>query len=133
MFSDTKAFSSFSVNDLEKARKFYGDTLGLKVSDVEMADMPREYRPLSLQAGGGNGIMIYPKPNHEPATFTVLNFRVPDIEKAVDELARRGVRFEQYEGEIRTDARGIHRGDAGPQIAWFRDPAGNVLSVIQES
>lgn len=132
MLSDTRAFSSFSVDDLEKARNFYGDTLGLKISDVEMRDMPREYWPLALQAGGGNDVMIYPKPDHKPATFTVLNFPVADIEKAVDELYRRGVRFEQYEGDIKTDDKGIHRG-GGPMIAWFRDPSGNVLSVLEES
>lgn len=131
MLSDTKAFSSFSVDDLRQAKAFYGDTLGLKVSDVEMTGVPREYWPLSVQAGGGNDVMIYPKPDHTPATFTVLNFPVPDIEKAVEDLAQRGVRFEQYKGDIETDAKGIHR-SGGPLIAWFKDPAGNVLSVIEE-
>ncbi|HEX6927819.1 MAG TPA: VOC family protein [Gammaproteobacteria bacterium] len=131
MFRETRAFSSFSVNDLEKAKAFYRDTLGLDVSDVEMKDMPKEYRPLALHVAGGNDVLIYGKPDHEPATFTVLNFPVPDIAKAVDELTRRGVRFEQYDGDIRTDEKGIHRG-GGPLIAWFRDPAGNVLSVLEE-
>lgn len=131
MFDNNRAFSSFSVNDLEKAKAFYGDVLGLGISDVKMDDMPKEYWPLSLHVGGGNDVLIYPKPNHEPATFTVLNFPVPDIEKAVDELSARGVRFEHYEGDIETDAKGIHR-SGGPLIAWFRDPAGNVLSVIEE-
>lgn len=131
MLDDTKAFSSFSVDDLQKARTFYGDTLGLEITDVEMQDMPKEYRPLSLKAGGGTGVLIYPKPNHEPATFTVLNFPVSDIEAVVDALSERGVRFERYEGDIETDEKGIHR-NGGPLIAWFKDPAGNVLSVIEE-
>lgn len=131
MFTSTRAFSSFSVDDLAKAKAFYGETLGMKISYVEMDDMPEEYRPLALQAGGGNPVMIYPKPNHEPATYTVLNFPVDDIDKAVDELARRGVRFEQYDGDIATDEKGIHRGD-GPLIAWFKDPAGNILSVLED-
>lgn len=132
MFKDTKAFSSFSVDDLDRAKTFYGETLGLEVRPVEMPDMPAGYAPLSLQIAGGNSVLVYPKPNHEPATFTVLNFPVSDIDRAVDELAARGVRFEQYDGEIGTDAKGIHRG-GGPLIAWFRDPAGNILSVLQEN
>ena len=123
MFKDTKAFSSFSVNDLPKAKEFYGQTLGLEVSKM----------PEGLQlkiAGGGMGF-IYPKPNHIAATFTVLNFPVDDIEIAVDELAKRGVHFENYEGELKTDGKGIHRGKEGPIIAWFKDPAGNTLSVLQ--
>jgi len=131
MFEHTKAFSGFSVDNIDKAKAFYGETLGMDVSIVDMKDMPKEFRPLSLHVDGGNDILVYPKPNHEPATFTVLNFPVDDIEAAVDELGRRGVRFEQYEGDIATDKKGIHR-NGGPLIAWFKDPAGNVLSVIQE-
>jgi len=124
MFKDTKAFSSFSVNDLPKAREFYGQTLGLEVSETPEG--------LQLKIAGGGMVFIYPKPNHTPATFTVLNFPVDDIETAVEELAKRGVRFESYEGEIKTDEKGIHRVKEGPMIAWFKDPAGNILSVLQE-
>ncbi|HEX9986222.1 MAG TPA: VOC family protein [Thermoanaerobaculia bacterium] len=122
MFGNTRAFSGFSVDDLDKARKFYTETLGLKVVDNPMG-------LLELHIAGGIPILIYPKPNHEPATFTILNFPVPDIDAAVDELTRRGVRFEQYK-ELETDEKGISRGE--PQIAWFKDPAGNILSVIGE-
>lgn len=131
MFRQTRAFSGFSVDDIAKAKAFYGKTLGMEVSEVEMDDMPDEYRPLALHVAGGNDILIYPKPNHVPATYTVLNFPVPDVEKAVDELVKRGIRFEQYEGDIKTDAKGIHH-DGGPVIAWFKDPAGNILSVLEE-
>lgn len=125
MFKNTKAFSGFSVNDLQGARKFYGQTLGLDVSEGEMGT-------LDLEIAGGCHILIYPKPNHVPATFTILNFPVDNIEAAVDELTKRGVSFEQYdEPEIKTDAKGIHRGDEGPNIAWFKDPAGNILSVLE--
>lgn len=136
MLRNSKAFSSFSSNDLDKAKAFYDDVLGLDVALLEMEGMPQEYWPLSVQAGqagksgGAVDVMIYPKPDHEPATFTVLNFLVDDIDATVDELASRGVRFEQYRGDIETDAKGIHRG--GPQIAWFKDPAGNILAVIEE-
>ena len=130
MFKETKAFSGFSVDDLEKAKTFYGETLGMDVVTVDM-DMPEEHRPLSLRIARDTNVLIYPKPNHSPATFTVLNFPVDDIDAAVDELTRRGVRFEQYDGDIRTDAKGIHRG--GPLIAWFKDPAGNILSVLEEN
>jgi predicted enzyme related to lactoylglutathione lyase len=124
MFKDTKAFSGFSVNDLPKAKEFYGQTLGLEVSE-----MPEG---LQLKIAGGRQVFIYPKPNHAPATFTVLNFLVDDIDAAVDALAKRGVRFESYEGDIQTDEKGIHRGKEGPMIAWFKDPAGNILSVLQD-
>ncbi len=123
MFKDAKAFSSFSVNNLEKAKEFYGQTLGLEVSGTPEG--------LQLNLVGGGMVFIYPKPNHTPATFTVLNFPVGDIEAAVDELTKRGVRFESYEGELKTDEKGIHRGQEGPIIAWFKDPAGNTLSVLQ--
>ncbi len=125
MFKDTKAFSSFSVNDLEEAKAFYGQTLGLGVSE-----MPEG---LQLSIAGGGMIFIYAKPNHTPATFTVLNFPVADIDAAVNELTKRGVRFESYKGDIQTDEKGIHRGKEGPMIAWFKDPAGNTLSVLQDS
>jgi len=124
MLGDSKAFSGFSVDDPEKARRFYEDTLGLRVDDVEMEGLMR------LHLGGGADVLVYPKPNHTPATFTVLNFPVPDVEQAVDQLAARGVRFEHYENPP-TDEKGIMR-EGGPLIAWFTDPAGNVFSVIQQ-
>ena len=124
MFKDTKAFSGFSVDDLKKAQKFYGQTLGLEVTQAH--DL------LILRIAGGGNIIIYTKPNHTPATYTILNFPVEDIEQAVDELTRRGVRFEHYDQkELKTDEKGIHRGE-GPLIAWFKDPAGNILSVLEE-
>jgi catechol 2,3-dioxygenase-like lactoylglutathione lyase family enzyme len=124
MFQDTEAFSSFAVNDLARASQFYGETLGLRVTE-EDPGMPL----LQLHVGGGQPVLLYPKPDHEPASFTVLNFPVDDVEAAVDELAGRGVEFERYEGAPQ-DEKGIMRGN-GPDIAWFRDPAGNVLSVIK--
>lgn len=125
MLKDTKAFSGFSVNDLQKAKEFYGQTLGLDVTEANGL--------LQLQIAGGTTILIYPKENHTPATFTILNFPVDNIEQAVDELTRRGVHFEHYnEGELVTDAKGISR-DGGPSIAWFKDPAGNILSVLEAS
>jgi len=121
MLETSKAFSSFSVDDLQRAKEFYGRTLGLKISES----------PEGLELHPGEArVFIYPKPNHKPATFTVLNFQVNDIEAAVDELTKSGVRFEKYEGEIKTDEKGIHR-NGGPSIAWFKDPAGNILSVLQ--
>ena len=121
-FKNTKAFSSFSVNDLEEAKKFYGQILGLEVSESEEG--------LNLQIKGGNDVFIYPKPDHTPATFTVLNFVVDDVDKAVDELAKMGIRFQIYdEGELKTDRRGVFQGK--PKIAWFRDPAGNFLSILE--
>jgi catechol 2,3-dioxygenase-like lactoylglutathione lyase family enzyme len=123
MFKEAKSFSSFSVNDLEKAKEFYGQTLGLDVSESEEG--------LELHARG-NTVFLYPKPNHTPASFTVLNFRVDDIEEAVDELTGLGVSLERYNlPDIKTDERGIFRGP-GPVIAWFKDPAGNILSVVEE-
>ena len=122
MFKNTKAFSGFSVNDLQKAKQFYGDTLGLEVS---------ENMGLELHIAGGNNIFVYPKPNHTPATFTILNFPVDNIEKAVEELRKKGVIFEKYEDPIKTDENGIFRG-GGPNIAWFKDPAGNILSVLEQ-
>ncbi|HSQ20269.1 MAG TPA: VOC family protein [Blastocatellia bacterium] len=122
MFKDTRAFSGFSVDDLRKAKQFYGQTLGL-----EVAEMPEG---LELHIAGGARVFLYPKPNHTPASFTVLNFPVENIETAVDELTNRGVRFEKYEGDLKTDEKGIFRG-GGPKIAWFKDPAGNILSVLE--
>jgi len=125
MFNYTTAFSGFSVNDIQKAKAFYHETLGLDVSENEMSI-------LELHIGGGNKVIVYPKPNHEPATFTILNFAVADIDKAVDELTAKGIVFEQYGEPIKTDAKGILRGDGrGPDIAWFKDPAGNILSVLK--
>jgi len=123
MLETNKAFSSFSVNDLQKAKEFYGRTLGLEVSESAEG--------LELHPGGNLDVFIYPKPNHTPASFTVLNFLVDDIESAVDELKKTGVRFEKYEGEIKTDEKGIHR-NGGPSIAWFKDPAGNILSLLEK-
>ena len=125
MLTDSPAFSGFAVNDLDAARRFYADTLGLQVTDVpEMGGLMR------LQLGSGTQVLVYAKPDHVPATYTVLNFPVPDVEKAVDELAGRGVQFQRYENPP-TDEKGIMRA-GGPFIAWFRDPAGNILSVLQE-
>jgi predicted enzyme related to lactoylglutathione lyase len=124
MFKQTKAFSGFSVDDTEAARTFYGETLGIDVADGEMGGL------LILKIAGGRDTLIYPKADHEPATFTILNFPVDDVEGTVDALTARGVRFERYEGTpMETDAKGIFR-KGGPLIAWFKDPAGNVLSVI---
>ena len=125
MLKHIQVFSSFSANDIEKAKEFYGTTLGLTVRDNPMG-------VIELHLETGNDIMIYPKPDHEPATFTVLNFKVEDVEKTVDELTAKGVVFEQYEGQIKTDNKGISRDSGGPFIAWFKDPAGNILSVLQE-
>ena len=131
MFESSRTFSSFAVSDIGKAKQFYGETLGLDVQETGMKVDDTVYTLLTLNVTGGNGVLVYPKPDHSPATFTVLNFPVDDIEATVDELVRRGVRFEQYDGDIATDEKGIHR-NGGPLIAWFRDPAGNVLSVIQD-
>jgi len=124
MFKSTKAFSGFSVNDIQKAKEFYGQTLGLEVSESNGL--------LRLHIAGGTKILVYPKPNHTPATFTILNFPVPQIDAAVAQLSERGVRFERYDlPQMKTDEKGISRG-GGPLIAWFKDPAGNILSVIEE-
>jgi catechol 2,3-dioxygenase-like lactoylglutathione lyase family enzyme len=122
MFEHTKAFSGFSVDDIPKAKDFYSQTLGLRVSE--------EHGMLQLHIEGDRDTLIYPKSDHTPATYTILNFPVDDIETTVDELASRGVQFERYPGAEQDD-KGIHRGQ-GPLIAWFRDPAGNILSVIQD-
>jgi len=123
MLGESKAFSGFAADDIQKAKDFYGRTIGLKVSESN--------GPLTLHLAGGNDVFIYPKPNHVPATFTVLNFPVDDVDLAVEELTKRGVRFEIYNlPDIKTDKKGIMRG-SGPTIAWFKDPAGNILSVLQ--
>jgi catechol 2,3-dioxygenase-like lactoylglutathione lyase family enzyme len=121
MLRDSRAFSGFSTNDIEKAREFYRDKLGLNVTEENGA--------VNLHLEGGGVVFIYPKDNHEPATYTVLNFPVKDIGEAVDALARAGIQLERYEG-IDQDEKGIARGD-GPSIAWFKDPAGNILSVLE--
>lgn len=123
MFAEIKAFSSFAVDDLAKAREFYEGMLGLNVSS------PMEEMLLSLDHPGGQSTMLYLKPDFIPATYTVLNFPVDDLDAAVDELASRGVEFERYDG-MEQDEKGISRADGGPPIAWFKDPAGNVLSVL---
>ena len=124
MLTQSPAFSGFSVNNIAKAQDFYGRVLGLQVS--------QEHGMLSIRLGSGATVLAYPKSNHQAASFTILNFPVTDVDKAVDELTKRGVRFEQYDlPEIKTDAKGVMRGN-GPTIAWFKDPAGNILSVLDE-
>jgi predicted enzyme related to lactoylglutathione lyase len=123
MLTDSKAFSGFAVNDIKQAKDFYSRALGLKVSESNGM--------LHLQLAGGAEVLVYPKPNHTPATFTILNFPVDDVDQAVAELTKRGVRFETYNlPGLKTDDKGIHRGGR-PVIAWFKDPAGNILSVLQ--
>jgi predicted enzyme related to lactoylglutathione lyase len=125
MLEESKAFSGFSSNDIPEAKDFYGQTLGLEVSE--------DYGLLTLHLAGGNNVLIYPKPSHVPATFTVLNFPVKNVDQAVDELKKRGVRFEIYNlPDLKTDEKGIMRGK-GPTIAWFKDPSGNILSVLEAS
>jgi catechol 2,3-dioxygenase-like lactoylglutathione lyase family enzyme len=124
--SFSEAFSSFSVDDLKKAKEFYREKLGVDVKEQEEG--------LKLTFDGGNNVFIYPKDDHKPATFTVLNFPVDDIDTAVDKLAGLGVKFESYKGELETDKKGIFRGGdkgMGPNIAWFKDPAGNFLSILE--
>ena len=124
MLQNSKAFSGFAVDDLQKAKEFYGRILGLNVSE--------SHGLLHLHLAGGCTVLVYPKANHSPATFTILNFPVNDVDVAVDELTKRGVRFEIYdEGGLKTDNRGVFRG-RGPVIAWFKDPAGNILSLIED-
>lgn len=125
MFDPTSAYSGFSVDDIDAARTFYRDTLGLEVVDNDMG-----FLELLLESGGH--VLVYAKPNHEPASFTILNFPVPDVESAVDDLNARGVVTKIYDdAEFPTDSKGILREEGGPAIAWFRDPAGNVLAVLQ--
>jgi catechol 2,3-dioxygenase-like lactoylglutathione lyase family enzyme len=124
MFKNAKAYSGFAVDDIPAAREFYGTTLGLEVADTQ--DM------LDVTLGTGAHVLIYPKPNHQPATYTILNFPVADVDAAVDDLMSRGVAFERYDApDLKTDDKGIFRGQ-GPTIAWFRDPAGNILSVLED-
>ena len=125
MIETDEAFSGFSVDDIDKARTFYGDVLGMDTSD--------EMGTLGLHIGGGKRILVYPKSNHEPATYTILNFPVDDVDQAVEALGRAGVQFEHYdEPDLKTDEKGISRANEyGPDIAWFRDPAGNILSVLK--
>lgn len=125
MFENTKAFSGFAVDDLQKAREFYGDRLGIRTSPGPADEL------LTLHLAGDRDTLIYEKPDFTPATYTILNFPVDDVDAAVDALAERGVRFERYEG-FDQDEKGIARGQ-GPPIAWFKDPAGNILSVLQDS
>jgi extradiol dioxygenase family protein len=123
-FKNTKAFSSFSVKDLDETKKFYGQTLGLGISESEEG--------LILQTKGANDVFIYPKTDHTPATFTVLNFVVDDVDRKVDELTKMGIRFEIYDkGELKTDQRGVF--DGKPKIAWFKDPSGNFLSILENN
>jgi len=123
MLQESKAFSSFSVKNIEEAKTFY-QSIGLKTREGSMG-------VLELEVNGTANIMLYPKDNHEPATFTVLNFLVKNIDEAVDQLTGKGIKFEQYDTEdLKTDEKGIFR--AGPKIAWFKDPSGNILSVIEE-
>jgi catechol 2,3-dioxygenase-like lactoylglutathione lyase family enzyme len=122
MFENTKAFSSFAVDDLAKARQFYAETLGLHVTE--------EHGLLFLHIAGDRDTLVYPKPDHTPAEFTILNFPVDDVEATVEALTARGVTFERYDG-FEQDEKGISRGE-GPEIAWFRDPAGNILAVLQQ-
>ena len=126
MFADTTAFSGFAVDDLEKARAFYADTRGIRTSvDNDL---------LTLHLAGDRDTMIYLKPDFVPATYTILNFEVDDIDAAVDELSSRDVEFERYEGFVEQDEKGIARSDdEAPDIAWFTDPAGNILSVLRTS
>jgi predicted enzyme related to lactoylglutathione lyase len=131
MFKDTPAFSGFSVNSLEEAKKFYGDVLGVQVEQTGNETGPMSFVTLHLATGAD--VLIYPKDNHEPATYTILNFPVSDIDTAVDELVQKGVIFEKYEGM--TDEEGVARGlsqNMGPDIAWFKDPAGNILSILND-
>jgi catechol 2,3-dioxygenase-like lactoylglutathione lyase family enzyme len=123
MFAETKAFSGFAVPDLTQAREFYEGTLGLNVSEDN--DL------LVLHLAGGRDTLVYPKPDHAPATYTILNFQVADIDEAVDQLTQRGVRLERYDG-FGQDEKGISRAEGGPPIAWFTDPAGNILAVLEE-
>ena len=125
MFANTKAFSGFAVDDLDRAREFYGETLGLRTSVLD-----EENGLMVLHLAGDKDTFVYRKPDFEPATYTILNFQVDDVDKAVDDLSARGVRFERYDG-FEQDEKGIAR-DMGPEIAWFKDPAGNILAVLGE-
>jgi catechol 2,3-dioxygenase-like lactoylglutathione lyase family enzyme len=126
VFGNTKAYSGFAVDDLERAREFYSETLGLKTSVLD-----EENGLMVLHIAGDRNTLVYRKPDFTPATYTILNFPVDDVDEAVDQLTARGVRFERYDG-FEQDEKGIARG-AGPNIAWFKDPAGNILSVLEET
>lgn len=126
MFAETKAMNSFAVDDVQQAREFYGERLGLGTSVLD-----EEHGLMALQLSGDRDTLVYQKSDFTPATYTVLNFAVDDIDAAVDELASRGVAFERYDG-FDQDEKGIARGK-GPDIAWFRDPAGNILAVLQDA
>jgi len=123
MLTNSKAFSSFAVKDIQQSKTFYEDTLGLKVKDNPMG-------LIELHIKGGTSVLVYPKPDHVPATFTVLNFPVEDVEKTVDELAKKGITFEQYP-DLKTDKKGISRSAEGPTVAWFKDPSGNILAIME--
>ncbi|MFK4445791.1 catechol 2,3-dioxygenase-like lactoylglutathione lyase family enzyme [Caballeronia udeis] len=126
LLKDSHAFSGFAVKDLAEAKAFYSETLGLKVTSGSMG-------VLKLHLAGGNNVLVYPKSNHVPATYTVLNFPVDSVDQAVDTLSAHGVRFEHYDmPTLKTDAKGICRGSGGPVIAWFKDPSGNIFSVLEE-
>ncbi|WP_026934395.1 VOC family protein [Christiangramia echinicola] len=125
MLKNCEAFSTFSTNDMEKTRDFYGQVLGITLRQNKMGLLELDPEHCS--------VLIYPKEDHQPADFTVLNFYVPDLEKQVDDLIEKGVKFETYEGKIKTNEKGIHRGPDSPAIAWFRDPAGNILSLIEQN
>ncbi|SOE92730.1 Glyoxalase/Bleomycin resistance protein/Dioxygenase superfamily protein [Burkholderia sp. D7] len=126
LLKDSHAFSGFAVKDLAEAKAFYSETLGLKVTSGSMGI-------LKLHLAGGNNVLVYPKANHEPATYTVLNFPVDSVDQAVETLSAQGVRFEHYDmPNLKTDAKGICRGSGGPVIAWFKDPSGNIFSVLEE-
>lgn len=127
MFADTKAYSGFAVDDMQKAHEFYSETLGLRTSVHD-----EEHGLMSLHLAGDREAFVYQKADYTPATYTILNFAVDDVEQAVDELSARGVRFKRYDG-FDQDEKGIARGGGGPDIAWFTDPAGNILSVMKES
>ena len=125
MFNYSRSFSSYSVNDLKKAKDFYQQKLGLETTETPEG--------LSIRIGNDANVFLYPKEEHKPATFTVLNFQVSNIEEAVDRLTANGITFLQYEGDLQTDKKGIFRGPVGPKIAWFTDPAGNILSVLEDN
>ncbi|WP_231460268.1 VOC family protein [Pedobacter sp. Leaf132] len=125
MLKNSKGFSSFAVNDIPKAKDFYENTLGLTVKDNPMG-------LIEIEISGSANILVYPKPNHTPATFTVLNFPVDNIEEIVDKLIDNGIRFEQYNDEyLKTDVKGISRANGGPNVAWFKDPSGNIFSIME--
>jgi catechol 2,3-dioxygenase-like lactoylglutathione lyase family enzyme len=126
VLGNANAYSGFAVDHIERAREFYRETLGLKVEEGGMEGL------LTIQLAGGRPVLVYPKPDFQPATYTILNFEVEDIDRAADELSSRGVTFERYDG-FDQDAKGIARGPQGPPIAWFKDPAGNILAVLEQT